>query len=76
MSVPEEIGGYIAGVAQVVRLREVRALRGFTRIDPIPDVGDLGEVQAIQHPVLPPLATKPLSWLPGIDQRGKVSSYG
>ena len=69
-TVPEEIEPFIEGVTQVVRLREVRALRGFTRIDPIPDIGDLGEVQAIQ-PGLAPLATKPLSWLPGIDQRGE-----
>ena len=69
-AVPDEVKAYIANVTQVVRLREVRALRGFTRIDPIPDVGDLGEVAAIDAG-LAPLATKRQSWLPGIDQRGE-----
>ena len=68
--VPEELEAFIVGVTQVLRLREVRALRGFTRIDPIPDVGDLGEVEAI-NAGLAPLATRRLSWLPGIDQRGE-----
>ena len=68
--VPKELEAFIAGVTQVLRLREVRALRGFTRIDPIPDVGDLGEVEAI-NAGLAPLATRRLSWLPGIDQRGE-----
>lgn len=68
--VPKQLSAYIAGVTQVVRLREVRALRGFTRIDPIPDVGDLGEVEAISAG-LAPLATSRLEWLPGIDQRGE-----
>ncbi len=68
--VPEELEAFIGGVIQVLRLREVRALRGFTRIDPIPDVGDLGEVEAI-NAGLAPLATRRLSWLPGIDQRGE-----
>ena len=70
MPVPNEAKPYITGVAQVVRLREVRALRGFTRIDPIPDLGDLGEVEAIDAG-LAPLATKRQNWLPGIDQRGE-----
>ena len=68
--VPTQVDVYVAGVTQVVRLREVRALRGFTRIDPIPDVGDLGEVEAIKAG-LAPLSASRLNWLPGIDQRGE-----
>ena len=51
-------------------MREVRVLRGFTRIDPIPDVGDLGEVEAI-NAGMASLAKTRLNWLPGIDQRGE-----
>lgn len=68
--IPKGFEKYIGGVTQVVRLREVRALRGFTRIDPIPDIGDLGEIEAI-NAGLAPLAANRLSWLPGIDQRGE-----
>ncbi len=68
--VPEGLEAFFAGVTQVVRLREVRALRGFTRIDPIPDIGDLGEVEAIKAG-LARLSEKRLNWLPGIDQRGE-----
>ena len=57
--IPKGFEKYIDGVTQVVRLREVRALRGFTRIDPIPDVGDLGEVEAV-NAGLAPLAAKRL----------------
>ena len=70
IDVPREVDSSIAEVTQVVRLREVRALVGFTRIDPIPDVGDLVDIQAIDAG-LAPLASKRLSWLPGIDQRGE-----
>ena len=68
--VPEEVADILAGVTQVLRLREVRALRGFTRIDPIPDIGDLGEVAAIDAG-LAPIAAKRRNWLPGIDLRGE-----
>ena len=70
IEIPREVESYVDEVTQVVRLREVRALVGFTRIDPIPDVGDLVDIQAIDAG-LAPLASKRLSWLPGIDQRGE-----
>ena len=68
--VPDEVVGLVAGVTQVLRLREVRALRGFTRIDPIPDVGDLGEVEAIEAGLAPISSSRP-NWLPGVDLRGE-----
>ena len=60
--VPDEVADILAGVTQVLRLREVRALRGFTRIDPIPDIGDLGEVAAVAAG-LAPIAAKRRNWL-------------
>ena len=66
--VPEEVADILAGVTQVLRLREVRALRGFTRIDPIPDIGDLGEVAAVEAG-LAPIAGKAR----GIGCRGSIS---
>ena len=69
-AVPKGAEQYVTSVAQVVRLREVRALRGFSRIDPIPDIGDLGEVTPIIAG-LAPLSTARYNWLPGIDQRGE-----
>ena len=68
--VPEEVADIIAGVTQVLRLREVRALRGFTRIDPIPDIGDLGEVEAVNAGLAGISATRK-NWLPGVDLRGE-----
>ena len=68
--VPNEVADIVSGVTQALRLREVRALRGFTRIDPIPDIGDLGEVEAIDAG-LAPIAANRKNWLPGIDLRGE-----
>ena len=57
-------------VVAVERLREVRALKGFTRIDPNPDIGDLGEVEAIKAGMQPSASAK-LKWLPGAEFRGE-----
>lgn len=66
-----ELGSWVSRVTALERLREVRALRGFTRIDPNPDVGDLGEVEALNAGLQPSVAAKNLGWFPGVEYRGE-----
>jgi hypothetical protein len=68
---PPEASDFVGRVVLLERLREVRALRGFTRIDPIPDVGDLGEVEALQSGMAPIMRQRPAQWYPGVDFRGE-----
>lgn len=70
VSVPPEVSSYMSKVSLLERLREVRALRGFTRVDSIPDVGDLGEVEAYDAG-LAPIRRARSSWLPAVDFRGE-----
>ena len=58
-------------VVLLERLREVRALRGFTRIDAIPDIGSLEDVEAVEAVLSPIFKTKTRSWYPGVDLRGE-----
>lgn len=68
-SVPGEFG-WVTRVSAIERLREVRALLGFTRIDPVPDIGEMGEVEALdaglQRSVSPDKR-----WLPAAEFRGE-----
>jgi hypothetical protein len=57
-------------VVAASRLREVRALRGFTRIDSIPDLGERTDVSELDVRIVP-LGLKDVDWLPGIDFRGE-----
>lgn len=60
-SVPAEIASVISSVVRVVRLREVRALTGFTRIvPPGPDATFIA-----------PLSLDRKDWLPAIEVRGE-----
>ena len=68
--VPSQLAGFLGRLVLLERLREVRALRGFTRIDPVPDVGDLDEVEAVRAGLAPISRTKK-RWLPGTDFRGE-----
>ncbi|MGN7713492.1 DrmB family protein [Agrobacterium radiobacter] len=61
-SVPDEIQPLISNVVRAVRLREVRALTGFTRINP-PGDPDAPEVAQLSKTKLP--------WLPAIEVRGE-----
>ena len=60
--VPESLNLYISKVVRVVRLREVRALKGFTRINP-PGDEDTPDLSAI--------SVGSLDWLPAIEVRGE-----
>ncbi|HZM77828.1 MAG TPA: DUF1998 domain-containing protein [Candidatus Limnocylindrales bacterium] len=62
--VPAELKGHYADVIQAERLREVRALIGFTRLD-APDPDDPGLVTRA------PLARSGASWVPGSEVRGE-----
>jgi hypothetical protein len=57
-------------VVAASRLREVRALRGFTRLDSVPDLGERTDVSDLEVK-LAQLGTKDVDWLPGIDFRGE-----
>ncbi|WP_170759786.1 DrmB family protein [Ruegeria lacuscaerulensis] len=61
-AVPSEISPWISRVVRAVRLREVRAIKGFTRINP-PGDPDSSEVAR--------LSKEALEWLPAIEVRGE-----
>ena len=58
--VPPSMINWLSTIVRAVRLREVRAVRGFTRINPP------GEVEAIAS-----LSASRLPWLPAIEVRGE-----
>ncbi|MBK8979629.1 MAG: DUF1998 domain-containing protein [Planctomycetes bacterium] len=60
---PDVLVKYLEALVEVRRLREVRALRGFTRISPP------GPDEA-KRP-LSPLSRQPLDWLPAVEVRGE-----
>ena len=61
-AISDEIKPWISYVVRAVRLREVRAIRGFTRINP---PGDSDSPDVAQ------LSKEPLDWLPAIEVRGE-----
>jgi hypothetical protein len=56
-------------VAAATRLREVRALRGFTRIDSGFDIGELADVSKLDPKVAP--ISKTIGWRPAVELRGE-----
>ncbi len=59
---PPELSGFLDRVVRATRLREVRALRGFTRVFP-PALGEEDRIARI--------ANRPLDWLPAVENRGE-----
>ncbi len=62
VSLPDSLRPYFSRIVRVVRLREVRALKGFTRINP-PGDEDSPDIAAI--------AVGQPGWLPAIEVRGE-----
>jgi hypothetical protein len=60
--VPSQLRVFFSHIVRVVRLREVRAIRGFTRINPPGDE---------DSPDIVSLSADPLEWLPAIEVRGE-----
>jgi hypothetical protein len=68
VDVPPAFQLQIAEVLQVKRLRVVRALTAFTRVDSPGDYSDLSEVA---EPSRAPLSIEPPTWLPAAEVRGE-----
>lgn len=62
VSVPESMAPFFSKIIRAVRLREVRAMLGFTRINPPEDENDpfIANISAEKH-----------DWLPAIEVRGE-----
>lgn len=60
--VPDRLSGLLKRLVRVTRLREVRALTGFTRIHPPGD-----EAESTRAPI----ASRKMRWLPAIEVRGE-----
>lgn len=72
-AVPDNFVGFIDRLIQVHRVREVRVLAGFTRIDPLPDVTALmtHDEEGQSTSKRASISRKPLGWLPGVVVRGE-----
>jgi hypothetical protein len=62
VALPANLQPWFSSVVKAVRLREVRALKGFARITPPGDENS---------PEIAALSAKPLGWLPAIEVRGE-----
>lgn len=62
VSVPDDMKSHFSNIVRVVRLREVMAIKGFTRINPPGGEND----QNIAH-----LSRQKTNWLPAIEIRGE-----
>lgn len=70
MEIPEQFSGVFDRIGAVSRLREVRALAGFSRIEPYPVSAErVGE--AIRNRRLASLSKSSKNWLPAAEIRGE-----
>ena len=67
---PAALAGWFDLVGAASRLREVRALAGFSRIEPYPVVAE-GVARAIAEGLVSPLSKTGRNWLPAAEIRGE-----
>ena len=67
---PGLLGQWFELVGATSRLREVRALAGFSRIEPFPVAAE-GVSRAIRDGLVSPLSRSPRGWLPAAEIRGE-----
>lgn len=65
---PRDYAGHFASVGLMERLREVRALIGFTRIE---SPGEFGDEPVIDPDRRAPISRTPPAWLPAAEVRGE-----
>jgi hypothetical protein len=68
VATPEEYSNVISQVVLVERLREVRALIGFSRIE---SPGEFGDAEAFPPERRAPLSRRTATWVPAADVRGE-----
>ncbi len=68
VAVPADCGSYFEQVVLIHRLREARALVGFTRIQ---SAGEFGEEWSVPPERRAPLANGSLTWVPSAEVRGE-----
>lgn len=70
--VPEELEDYIESIKVVSRLREVKVLKGFRRIDPIHESDPQTRAEkGIFDREFAPISRQPFNWLPAIQMFGE-----
>ncbi|WP_166000823.1 DUF1998 domain-containing protein [Bacillus sp. Cs-700] len=77
--VPNRYSDFLSNLVRVKRLKEVIVLKGFTRVQPLPDLtsrlsnesDDNQEVSDSDQVQLAPLSTERLGWLPGVETYGE-----
>lgn len=67
---PASLGHWFDIVGAASRLREVRALSGFSRIEPYPVAAERVK-EAIRNGQISPLSKSPRNWLPAAEIRGE-----
>ena len=70
MEIPSAFQAVFDRICAVSRLREVRVLAGFSRIEPYPVTADKVR-ESIREKRLAPLSKYPLDWLPAAEIRGE-----
>lgn len=69
VDVPTDYADVINGVLMVERMREVRAIAGFTRIDSPGEFSEPGAGDEIEN--IAPLSRIPPKWVPAVEVRGE-----